>query len=271
MCRLARRFFFAQLVAARRPSHGLWGARAPPPPLRALSRRQLPVCPARKPHAAPYGDVERAHTSSRAAHSSFRPPDVQTGHSCPRCCQACWARRSTACSSSGSTMPVRAGPPPRRRAPALPLLCAPPPTYPPTLLPAPPTGKTTILYKLQMGEVVTTVPTIGFNVETVQYKNLRFQVRARTPHATPPALCYSNCSRRAPCPGSRDPTTNTSAKTTNANHLFPSHRATSTGAGSNLGNQNIQALNSPAKRPHERFRPCVCVRVRVLSMSVGVY
>ena len=27
-----------------------------------------------------------------------------------------------------------------------------------------------------MGEVVTTVPTIGFNVETVQYKNLRFQV-----------------------------------------------------------------------------------------------
>jgi len=37
-------------------------------------------------------------------------------------------------------------------------------------------GKTTILYKLQMGEVVTTVPTIGFNVETVQYKNVRFQV-----------------------------------------------------------------------------------------------
>jgi len=37
-------------------------------------------------------------------------------------------------------------------------------------------GKTTILYKLQMGEVVTTVPTIGFNVETVQYRNLRFQV-----------------------------------------------------------------------------------------------
>ena len=32
--------------------------------------------------------------------------------------------------------------------------------------------------RLQMGEVVTTVPTIGFNVETVQYKNLRFQVCA---------------------------------------------------------------------------------------------
>ncbi|CAI9723719.1 ADP-ribosylation factor 1 [Octopus vulgaris] len=37
-------------------------------------------------------------------------------------------------------------------------------------------GKTTILYKLQVGEVVTTIPTIGFNVETVQYKNLKFQV-----------------------------------------------------------------------------------------------
>eukprot|EP01102_Stenamoeba_stenopodia_P017102 TRINITY_DN6086_c0_g1_i1.p1 TRINITY_DN6086_c0_g1~~TRINITY_DN6086_c0_g1_i1.p1 ORF type:complete len:181 (+),score=35.21 TRINITY_DN6086_c0_g1_i1:215-757(+) len=37
-------------------------------------------------------------------------------------------------------------------------------------------GKTTILYKLQCGEVVTTIPTIGFNVETVTYKNIRFQV-----------------------------------------------------------------------------------------------
>eukprot|EP00854_Cymbomonas_tetramitiformis_P014793 gene14793-17484_t len=33
-------------------------------------------------------------------------------------------------------------------------------------------GKTTILYKLKLGEVVTTIPTIGFNVETVEYKNL---------------------------------------------------------------------------------------------------
>ena len=31
-------------------------------------------------------------------------------------------------------------------------------------------GKTTILYKLKLGEVVTTIPTIGFNVETVEYK-----------------------------------------------------------------------------------------------------
>ena len=30
-------------------------------------------------------------------------------------------------------------------------------------------GKTTILYKLKLGEVVTTIPTIGFNVETVEY------------------------------------------------------------------------------------------------------
>lgn len=37
-------------------------------------------------------------------------------------------------------------------------------------------GKTTILYRLQVGEVVTTIPTIGFNVETVDYKNMRFQV-----------------------------------------------------------------------------------------------
>merc|ERR1712176_1239680 len=37
-------------------------------------------------------------------------------------------------------------------------------------------GKTTVLYKLKLGEVVTTIPTIGFNVETVEYKNISFQV-----------------------------------------------------------------------------------------------
>eukprot|EP00027_Filamoeba_sp_ATCC50430_P001015 CAMPEP_0168555590 /NCGR_PEP_ID=MMETSP0413-20121227/8420_1 /TAXON_ID=136452 /ORGANISM="Filamoeba nolandi, Strain NC-AS-23-1" /LENGTH=179 /DNA_ID=CAMNT_0008586459 /DNA_START=78 /DNA_END=617 /DNA_ORIENTATION=+ len=37
-------------------------------------------------------------------------------------------------------------------------------------------GKTTILYKLKLGEIVTTIPTIGFNVETVQYKNINFTV-----------------------------------------------------------------------------------------------
>jgi len=34
-------------------------------------------------------------------------------------------------------------------------------------------GKTTMLYKLRMGEVVTTIPTIGFNLETVQYKTMK--------------------------------------------------------------------------------------------------
>eukprot|EP01027_Heterolobosea_sp_BB2_P010835 GEZU01015844.1.p1 GENE.GEZU01015844.1~~GEZU01015844.1.p1 ORF type:complete len:222 (-),score=42.71 GEZU01015844.1:43-708(-) len=37
-------------------------------------------------------------------------------------------------------------------------------------------GKTTTLYKLHLGEVVETQPTIGSNVEEVQHKNVRFQV-----------------------------------------------------------------------------------------------
>ncbi|KAK1439017.1 hypothetical protein QVD17_04832 [Tagetes erecta] len=37
-------------------------------------------------------------------------------------------------------------------------------------------GKTTILYKLKLGEIVTTIPTIGFNVETVEYKDVSFTV-----------------------------------------------------------------------------------------------
>ena len=37
-----------------------------------------------------------------------------------------------------------------------------------------PPEKATILYKLKLGEVVTTIPTIGFNVETVEYKNVSF-------------------------------------------------------------------------------------------------
>lgn len=35
-------------------------------------------------------------------------------------------------------------------------------------------GKTTILYKLNLGESIHTIPTIGFNVERVQYKNVEF-------------------------------------------------------------------------------------------------
>jgi len=30
--------------------------------------------------------------------------------------------------------------------------------------------------KLKLGEIVTTIPTIGFNVETVEYKNISFTV-----------------------------------------------------------------------------------------------
>lgn len=37
-------------------------------------------------------------------------------------------------------------------------------------------GKSTILFKLHCGEVVTTLPTIGFNMETVQYRNINFKV-----------------------------------------------------------------------------------------------
>eukprot|EP01084_Bolivina_argentea_P147999 258852_1 len=37
-------------------------------------------------------------------------------------------------------------------------------------------GKTTILYKLKLGEIVSTIPTVGFNVETVEYKNISFTV-----------------------------------------------------------------------------------------------
>ena len=37
-------------------------------------------------------------------------------------------------------------------------------------------GKTTILYRLKVGEIMTTLPTIGFNVETVEYKNISFTV-----------------------------------------------------------------------------------------------
>ena len=37
-------------------------------------------------------------------------------------------------------------------------------------------GKTTILYKLKLGQHVNTIPTVGFNVETVTYKNVKFNV-----------------------------------------------------------------------------------------------
>ncbi|KAI3755423.1 hypothetical protein L1987_55221 [Smallanthus sonchifolius] len=37
-------------------------------------------------------------------------------------------------------------------------------------------GKTAILYKLKLGDFVASVPTIGFNVEALEYKNTRFTV-----------------------------------------------------------------------------------------------
>ena len=37
-------------------------------------------------------------------------------------------------------------------------------------------GKTTILFKLKLGEVVQSIPTIGFNVETVEFKKTKFNV-----------------------------------------------------------------------------------------------
>lgn len=37
-------------------------------------------------------------------------------------------------------------------------------------------GKTTVLYRLKLGEVISSIPTVGFNVETVEYKKLTMQV-----------------------------------------------------------------------------------------------
>jgi small GTP-binding protein len=37
-------------------------------------------------------------------------------------------------------------------------------------------GKTTILYKLKLNETVSSIPTIGFNVEEVAFKNVNFTV-----------------------------------------------------------------------------------------------
>lgn len=37
-------------------------------------------------------------------------------------------------------------------------------------------GKTSLLYQLKMGELVKTIPTIGFNVESVDYKGLKITI-----------------------------------------------------------------------------------------------
>ena len=37
-------------------------------------------------------------------------------------------------------------------------------------------GKTTLLYLLKMNEIVTTIPTIGFNVEDLDYKDRKITI-----------------------------------------------------------------------------------------------
>ena len=37
-------------------------------------------------------------------------------------------------------------------------------------------GKTTLLYQLQLGKPVTTIPTVGFNVETIRHRNIELNV-----------------------------------------------------------------------------------------------
>ena len=37
-------------------------------------------------------------------------------------------------------------------------------------------GKTTVLYRLKLGEMINTIPTLGFNVETVEYEDLEFTI-----------------------------------------------------------------------------------------------
>ncbi len=37
-------------------------------------------------------------------------------------------------------------------------------------------GKTTILYQMKINETVSSVPTVGFNVEDIKYKELQFTV-----------------------------------------------------------------------------------------------
>lgn len=41
---------------------------------------------------------------------------------------------------------------------------------------------TAILYKLKLGQNVSTIPTVGFNVETVTFKKVKFNVWVCTSH-----------------------------------------------------------------------------------------
>merc|ERR1711860_237673 len=37
-------------------------------------------------------------------------------------------------------------------------------------------GKTTLLYRLSLNDIIETTPTVGFNLEVVEYKNLKFNM-----------------------------------------------------------------------------------------------
>ena len=69
-------------------------------------------------------------------------------------------------------------------------------------------GKTTILYRLQVDEPVATVPTIGFNVETLQYKNVRRAAARERRGGLPrrsraPSEAEQNCCEMLPAPPPR--------------------------------------------------------------------
>ncbi|ELP92734.1 ADP-ribosylation factor, putative [Entamoeba invadens IP1] len=58
-------------------------------------------------------------------------------------------------------------------------------------------GKTSILYKLRLGENVTTIPTIGFNAERVDFKNLHFNIFDINEQKIPPLWRHYNSSSNA--------------------------------------------------------------------------
>ncbi|RHY27704.1 hypothetical protein DYB32_006599 [Aphanomyces invadans] len=53
-------------------------------------------------------------------------------------------------------------------------------------------GKTTLLHQFQLGEAVTTTPTIGFNVEAVECKNIKLNVWDLSGHEKIRCHYYSN-------------------------------------------------------------------------------
>ena len=71
-----------------------------------------------------------------------------------------------------ATLPLHARKPRSPPPPPSPSLHSAPPSHQ-YLVPPPPTRPTD---RLQASEIEQTIPTIGFNVETLQYKNIKFQV-----------------------------------------------------------------------------------------------